>query len=142
MRRVVIFGLVVIVGGVLLLFGREWSSTSTPTPIPEKSPTPQLVVEPAIDRAESARVKATAPTTTPATPSTDSGTFRGRVVDAVTRQPVPEFEVQLMRIPTPPVIGDEPKVAQTFQSTDGRFAWQRAPAGKWNVTVTASRYQP
>ena len=30
---------------------------------------------------------------------------------------------------------------QTFHSTDGRFAWQQAPAGNWNVMVAARRYQ-
>ena len=37
--------------------------------------------------------------------------------------------------------GNEPRVTQTFQSTDGRFAWQQAPAGHWNVRVAAHRYQ-
>ena len=59
----------------------------------------------------------------------------------MTRQPVQKFEVELAGIPRGPMRGNEPRVTQTFQSSDGRFAWQQAPAGNWNVRVAAHRYQ-
>ncbi|MGH8241694.1 MAG: carboxypeptidase-like regulatory domain-containing protein, partial [Steroidobacteraceae bacterium] len=138
-----IFGLVLLLvgGGVLLLFGRQWTSTTTAsTPVSEKPATPQLVAPPAA-RIEPPPVEATTPTTTATTVSAQTGTFRGRVIDATTRQPVPEFEVQLIGVPRGHIIGNEPQVTQSFQSTDGRFAWQQAPAGHWNVRVAAQRYQ-
>jgi len=73
--------------------------------------------------------------------SADGGaTFRGRVVDAVTRQPVPKFEIQLLELMRPGIPGNA-RASQSFQSVDGRFAWQRAPVGKWMGVVAAPRYQ-
>jgi hypothetical protein len=45
MRRVVIVGLVLLVGVALLLLGRQWTSTTAPAPIPEQLATRQPVVE-------------------------------------------------------------------------------------------------
>ena len=59
----------------------------------------------------------------------------------MTRQPVPEFEVHLIGMPRGHIRGNEPRVTQSFQSADGRFALQLAPAGQWNVMVAAQRYQ-
>ena len=71
-----------------------------------------------------------------------TGVFRGRVIDAATRKPVPQqFEVRLARIQRGPEIREEQPITQTFQSDTGRFAWKDAPAGTWNVTVAAPRYQ-
>jgi hypothetical protein len=138
MRRLIVFGLVLLVGGVALLLGRPWSSTTAPTPIEEKAVARQVIEPP---HAEPSHAAAPAPTATTATPSIESGTFRGRVFDAVTRRPVQEFEVRLVGMPHGQIRGNEPHVEQTFQATDGRFAWQRAPTGKWNVTIAAPGYQ-
>jgi len=141
MRRFVNVGLVLLVGAVALLLVHQWNSKNAPTPLPEKMATLPVVVEPAPDRGEPPHVDAPPPATTPASPATQSGTFRGRVLDATTRQPVQEFEVRLVGAARGQIGGNEPQAAQTFQSTDGRFAWQQAPAGHWNVTVAAPRYQ-
>lgn len=142
-RRLILIGLVLVAAGALLLFGRQWMSMTEPTSIKAESPTRQLI-EPTVDRAEPPPVAAAAtpdnaPTTTAAGPN---GTFRGRVVDAVTRQPVQEFEVRLIDARRPEArFVRQPHATQTFRTTDGRFVWQQAPVGTWLVTVVAPRYQ-
>lgn len=80
--------------------------------------------------------------TKPAASSADSsvGTFRGRVIDAVTRQPVREFELEFypggnrgFASPTPG--------ARTFRTEDGRFEWPNVGADVWRITVSARGYQ-
>ncbi len=63
-RRFAIFGLVLLlVGGALLLFGHQWTATTTePTPVAEKPATRQLV-EPPAARAEPPPVEAATPST-------------------------------------------------------------------------------
>ena len=39
------------------------------------------------------------------------------------------------------IVGDEPRVAKTFKSTDGRFAWRQAPVGNWKPGRCRPRYQ-
>jgi hypothetical protein len=70
--------------------------------------------------------------------ATEGSLFRGRVIDAVTRQAVQKFEIQLQRLNTPT---EEPPVARSFRADDGTFAWQDAPVGDWYVAVTAPGYQ-
>jgi hypothetical protein len=137
-RRLILLGVVLVAVGFVLLVWRPWISTTVPTPVVEKTEKPPLA-EPIANHAEPPRVEAAAPASTPA--SAEGGTFRGRVLDAATRQPVPEFEVQLVGVPRGHIRGNEPRVAQTFESADGRFAWQRAPVGTWNVMVSAPGYQ-
>ncbi len=140
-RRIAIFGLVLLAIGAALLFGRQWSSSTESTLI-EAEPVTKQPVEPTVERAEPPPVaEATAITALNATAATPGGTFRGRAIDAVTRQPVEKFEITLVGVPEGDIVGDEPRVAKTFKSTDGRFAWQQAPVGNWNVTIVAPRYQ-
>ncbi|HSD74818.1 MAG TPA: carboxypeptidase-like regulatory domain-containing protein, partial [Steroidobacteraceae bacterium] len=67
-------------------------------------------------------------------------TLRGRVIDATTRKPVREFEVQFHGT-QPTKAGEEAPGARTFRSEDGRFEWDYLPAGVWTVTASASGYQ-
>jgi hypothetical protein len=140
-HRIAIFGWVLLAIGALLLFGRQWSSTSEATLI-KAEPVTKQPVEPAVDRAEPPPVAAGTATTAPNdTAAAPGGIFRGRAIDAVTRHPVEEFEITLAGVPEGHIVGDEPRVEKTFKSTDGRFAWRQAPVGNWNVTVAAARYQ-
>lgn len=68
------------------------------------------------------------------------GTLRGRVVDALTRKPVQEFEVQFLGTQATKV-GDEAPGARTFRAVDGRFEWEYLPPGTWTVTASAPGYQ-
>lgn len=68
------------------------------------------------------------------------GVFRGRIVDAVTRKPVREFELEFHGT-QPTKVGDEAPGARTFQTRDGRFAWEYLPPGNWTVTASARGYQ-
>lgn len=72
--------------------------------------------------------------------SSASGTFRGRVIDAATRQPVREFELELH-----PMYDSKPGEAipgaRTFRSVEGRFEWQGIPSRLWFVTAKARGYQ-
>lgn len=72
-------------------------------------------------------------------PTSASSTFRGRVIDAMTREPVREFELAFAewgrgRSPEPPG-------PRKFSTTDGRFEWPSLPPGLWTVTATAIGYQ-
>lgn len=134
-----------IVGVGLQLLARPWMFTTQPARVPASVATIHPA-EPLPDQSEpSAEAASTATTTTPAAtppPSEAGGTFRGRVIDAVTRKPVPEFEVRLGRVQYGMLRQSDAAVVQTFQSKTGRFAWKRAPAGKWDVAVAARGYQP
>ncbi len=78
-------------------------------------------------------------------PSADDSAFsfgilRGRVIDAVTREPVREFELEFHGTQATKV-GDEAPGARTFRTEDGRFEWQYLLPGKWTVTASARGYQ-
>ena len=136
-RRFILLGIALLAGGALLLLGRQWLSTTESTPVPPQA-TAQQVVAPTADPppiTESSTPEPVADATTAA----PSG-FRGRVVDAVTREPVKEFEVELMELQRPGLPG-ESQAKQTFRSADGRFAWRQAPVGTWGVRVAAPHYQ-
>jgi hypothetical protein len=140
-HRIAVFGLVLLAIGAALLFGRQWSS-STESALIEVEPVTRQPVEPTVEWAEPPPVaEATVNATPNATAATPGGTFRGRAIDAVTRQPVKKFEITLVGVPEGHIVGDEPRVAKTFESADGRFAWRQAPVGNWNVTIAAARYQ-
>jgi hypothetical protein len=141
-RRLIVLGLALLAVGALLLFGRQWISTPEPTNTAVNSTTRQLV-EPKAEGAEPPPVAepATPDTTTNTTAAASGNIFRGRVVDAVTRQPVKRFEVRLVKLSRYETRDGEPGFTQAFQSKDGRFAWQQAPVGNWTATVAAPRYQ-
>jgi hypothetical protein len=140
-HRIAVFGLALLAIVAALLSGRQWSSSTESTLI-EVEPVAKQPVEPTVDSAEPPPVaEATATTAPTATAAAPGGTFRGRAIDAVTRQPVQKFEITLVGVPQGDIVGDEPRVAKTFKSTDGRFTWRQAPVGNWNAAVAAPRYQ-
>ena len=73
-------------------------------------------------------------------PASSFGTLRGKVIDAVTHEPVREFELEFQGTQATKV-GEEAPGARTFRTVDGRFAWEYLPPGNWTVTASASGYQ-
>jgi hypothetical protein len=128
-----------------VLLGWQWMSQPDRIVV-QAELTPKQVVAPAPARAEPATVQTaalSAPSTPSPAPSAESTTgFRGRVIDAVTRQPVQEFEVQLVPVQH---VGSgtnhgEP-ISRTFKSKSGRFAWSDVAAGDWRAAVSAQGHQ-
>lgn len=73
-------------------------------------------------------------------PTSASSTFRGRVIDALTRQPVREFELAFAEWGRS-ARGPEPPGPRKFTTADGRFEWASLPAGLWTMTAGAAGYQ-
>jgi protocatechuate 3,4-dioxygenase beta subunit len=97
----------------------------------ESGPTktqPPAGVEPAADTAPS-----------PDKPASAFGTLRGRVIDAITRKPVREFELAFDR--SRAIRAGEVPDARGFRTVDGRFAWESLPTGRWTITASARGYQ-
>jgi hypothetical protein len=144
-RRLILLALALLAGAALLLAGQQW--TSEPERIVLKA---DLVTRPAVgtrpDQADPPAPKAAAPSVppTPSAPATSAPTtgFRGRVIDAVTRQPVPEFEVQLTPIRRQGLGTTylEP-ITRTFHSNNGRFAWSDVAPGTWHPAISAPGHQ-
>ena len=127
-HRIAVFGLVLLAIGAALLFGRQWSSSTESTLI-EVEPVTRQAVEPTVERAEPPPVAeaATANATPTATAAAPGGTFRGRAIDAVTRQPVEKFEITLVGVPEGHIVGDEPRVAKTFKSATAASRGDKRP---------------
>jgi hypothetical protein len=143
-RRSILAALVLLAGGALLLLGRQWTPQPehriVQTELPRKQST-----EPQPAKVEPTRVEADAPSSPalPPTPTTEPATgFRGRVIDAVTRRPLPEFEVQLTAIKREGLGTSylEP-IKRTFQAKSGRFTWSEVAAGTWVADVSARGHQ-
>lgn len=140
-RRFLLAGFV-LAGAALLLLGRQW--TSEPEPIPEAANAPgRSVVQPQAEKAAptsaASVAQETAEESSPPTSATATG-FRGRIIDAVTRQPVPEFKVQLIRVERE-AYAEDPPLTRAFRSATGRFVWKDVAAGDWRATVSAPGYQ-
>src|SRR5262245_8821395 len=130
-RMILIFGIVV----GLMVFGRAWMLSSDKPNNTPSNPVAAAPAQPAaIFSSPAEGTTAVPPTTARNTPG--SGTFHGRVIDAATREPVREFELQLHD-----GRGGTPNQARTFRAADGRFEWPEAPAGAWIVTASARGYQ-
>jgi len=140
-RRLILLGLVLLACGALLLLGRQW--TAVPDPVPASaSMSTRHVVEAQSDKVEPPTIEAAAPNVA-APPSSPTPTgFRGRIIDAVTRQPVKEFDVRLARIhrEAQTYNEDEP-IARSFESATGRFTWTDVAAGTWRAAVSAPGYR-
>lgn len=101
------------------------------------------LVQPQPDKVEHTTVEAVAPSAPPppsASPSATATGFRGKIIDAVTRQPVKEFDVQLMHGQRN-VFSTEALITKHFKSATGRFSWTDAPKDTWRAAVTAPGYQ-
>jgi hypothetical protein len=141
-RRLILLSLAFLAGGALLLLARPWTSAPDPVPVTATTPASQ-VVAPQPDKVEPPPIEAVAPSLAapPPPPSepTPSG-LRGRIIDAVTRQPVKEFEVRLIRVGRDGYTQDEP-ITRSFKSASGRFIWADLAAGTWHAGVSAPGYQ-
>jgi carboxypeptidase family protein len=100
-------------------------SAASPGP-PSAAPTPPQ--EP---------VKATAP---PANSGPALSAFRGRVIDAASREPVREFELRFAEWGRS--TNQQTPGPQKFKTDDGRFEWQQLPPGHWMMIAAAAGYQP
>jgi 5-hydroxyisourate hydrolase-like protein (transthyretin family) len=70
-----------------------------------------------------------------------NGILRGRIEDAESRSPLPEFQVGL----SAPSVGEpnpwEAPAPRSFRSEDGTFTWTDAPLGAWTIVARARGYQ-
>lgn len=144
MRWRIILALIIGCGIGAWMLGHRQAATIDPVATPSAA-TSIKDTEPAPEAEQSPGVQAAGAVAagTASAPASATGTFRGRLIDAVTRRPVAqEFEIRLLGVRYEQPSRDEPPVTQTFQSEDGRFAWKHPPAGTWHVTVAAHGYQP
>ena len=143
MRRLVIVSLV-----LLVLGGIGWSMLShRPASTADSRAVPSTVAQllnaepgPHQQDTPAAPVTDSVATTAASSPIATTGTLRGRLIDAVSRQPVKEFEVKMRRVQRGPEWHEEEPLTQTFQSDTGRFSWNEVPVETWNVTVSAHGY--
>lgn len=141
-RRLSLLGFTLLAGAVVLLLGRQWSSAPDPLPGSANPPARQLL-QPQHESVASASVAAAAPSAaalSSARPSATATGFRGRIIDAVTREPVKEFAVELTRFQRQVYTEDAPLV-RNFKSATGRFLWTDVAEGTWRAAVTAPGYQ-
>ncbi len=143
-RRLILAALVLLAGGALLLLGRQWTREPqqivVQAELPEKQPTEPQHAKVGPPRVEADTPTALAPPPT-AAPAPATG-FRGRVIDAVTRQPLPEFEVQVTPIRHEGMgTSYSESIKRTFQSKSGRFAWSDLAAGNWVAGISAAGHQ-
>lgn len=143
-RRTLLSALVLLAAGALLLLGRQWGTEPAPQQIIDQAELPaKQVAEPQVEADKAAAVES-ATASTPATPPTPPGAtatgFRGRVIDAVTRQPVKEFDVELIRMQGD-YISEEGLLSRHFASGTGRFSWADLAAGSWKAAIRAPGYQ-
>lgn len=68
-----------------------------------------------------------------------SGIFRGRIIDAVSRQPVREFDLEFQ--PPRRMIDSPAPPFHSFKTKDGRFECRGVPAGVWTIFAKARGYQ-
>jgi hypothetical protein len=137
-RFLLIIGLVL----CLALLGREFLRSDDAEQAPASLEKVATVADPSVPTASPPLAPpTTAPAVTPAADvSSPSGTFRGRVIDAATREPVSEFELEFHPMhETKP--GDQAPGARTFRTKDGRFEWQGIPPRLWMITAKARGYQ-
>lgn len=73
----------------------------------------------------------------PDDPASSRGALRGRVIDAVTRQPVREFDLKFQDIER----GYASAQTRTFRADDGRFEWRRVLPEHWILVANARGYQ-
>src|ERR1043165_9915667 len=95
-RRIVLVALALLAAGALLL-SRQRTSEPEHTVVQAELPRTRAA-ELQHPTPEPTRIEANvsnAPALPPATAAAPATGFRGRVIDAVTRQPLPEFEVRL-----------------------------------------------
>jgi hypothetical protein len=72
----------------------------------------------------------------------NTGTFRGKVLDATTRKPLKAFDVQLTRIITEESgTRADASITKSFEAATGRFAWKDLTPSMWSAEISARGYQ-
>jgi len=130
-RRRVAFSLAVILGLMVLWWWVMGPFSGLHSPDDERSTS--VPVPP------SASAKAPQTVFTKADPTLTVASLHGRVLDAVTRAPVQEFNLELHR--TLPQERGKPPQVQAFRSSEGRFEWQSLPPDSWMIVASAPGYQ-
>jgi hypothetical protein len=139
------FSLILIVGLVLCLalLGREFFRPEVAEQTPARVEKIATVADTSVPVAQPTTTAQldTAAVETPA-PNVSSGgaVFRGRVIDAATRQPVREFELEFHAAHQPQP-GDVDPGARTIRAKDGRFELTGIPPRRWIVMASARGYQ-
>jgi hypothetical protein len=136
-RRSVVVALVLLAG---LVFMARWLAPRDEAPGAPPGLQIASINPPAVEPQQApGAVEAEVATTAIAPPPASVATFRGRVIDAATRQPIREFEVAFNR--TQGSSSSVPPGARVYQSDDGRFEWRGVAPGAWLMTVSARGYQ-
>ena len=144
-RRFLLLLCVLLAGGMAFALGRQWMSPPNPVPGSAQTTTRSRAEQSSANVPSAATVEAISanasatPSTSPSDPS--AATFRGTVIDAVTRQPVDEFEVHLNWVQQDTDTGYVPEISKAFRSPSGRFSWTGLKAGTWRPAITAPGYQ-
>src|SRR5262245_36366912 len=100
-HRLFVLIAVLLAGGMTWALGRQWTSTPASAPEPDLRSTLSPVDPPTLKGASTpveADGSRTMATSSAQSPDAGAAAFRGRIIDAVTQQPVPEFEVHLMHV--------------------------------------------
>jgi hypothetical protein len=141
-RWFVVFALVLLAGGALWLLGGNRAPAPPSVPALTATATAtatKQVVEPKSAKVEPTATEAAAPKLE-LPPSGSSSDLRGRIIDAITREPIKEFEVQLIRLRPEAYTEDEP-ITRSFATSAGRFTWTDLAAGTWRAAISAPGYQ-
>ena len=143
-RLSLLVAVVLLAGGMVFALGRQWISSPHPASEPAHRSNLPPVDAPS-PNAQSAGVEAglsteTATASAPASAAAGPAAFRGRVIDAVSQQPVQEFEVHLTHVRRDTDTPGQP-VSKAFRSASGRFVWTALAEGTWHAAVTAPGYQ-
>ncbi|WP_129642744.1 carboxypeptidase regulatory-like domain-containing protein [Peristeroidobacter agariperforans] len=134
-RRTVllILGLIVCLGLLSRWVMRPDAVDAPPTPSSPVTQAAPLATEPAV-----VEPPPLAAETQDAVPVAGPEVFRGRVIDAVSRQPVRAFQLEFHPHFQP---GSPAPEAQSYRTKDGRFAVRGLPDGVWTIYTTARGYQ-
>jgi hypothetical protein len=138
-RRTVVLGLLLLVSSALVLLGQQWTSPTEPVLTHSTFATRQAV-EPPPAEIEPPGIEAAAPNVKLPASSAAPPDFRGRIIDVVTRRPVAEFQIQLIRVRRD-AHTEDPPITRSFKSATGRFAWPDVSAGTWRAAISAPGYQ-
>jgi hypothetical protein len=133
-RWFIVLGALVAFGALLL--ARQWQVSTPAEPVSVATTTP---VE---RRGESKPVEAAAQShAATASTSATGGGLRGRILDAVTRRAITEFEIRLTRVQRGQIRTQEDPIIRSFQSENGRFLWDDVAPDTWEVVVSTHGYQ-
>ncbi|MET0535011.1 MAG: carboxypeptidase-like regulatory domain-containing protein [Steroidobacter sp.] len=125
----------------LMWFGRALFRSNDAEHASEKVATIAAVENPPLESATPPAIVQPASVAAPvASNPTNVGMLRGRVIDAGTRQPVREFELEFFGSRDARAVNEIPG-ARKFNTKDGRFEWPDLPTRHWMLKASARGYQ-